>query len=373
MIRLAAALLLLPCAACSGMSGIPIVGAFAPSPGADMMRQAQANQQNAMLNYTFRPGWKNLIDDHKYKAALAYIDAHKEEIGETNEKTFIEDTQRECRNYVASVSARFRRSIQDLKSQKELAAMKSEEFAGAFQVPPPDELVSTSPVYEWARTYAVGFEDFRTRKPSGESLLKATSASAALPADDDGENRWFETMEALVYRSFGDAIRSDVERSQDAPKADREEAQSRTEGLLKQWSGFVDGLPAGSRQRTQAAEHGTQLAKLREGYPKDLPELATIDVSAILAGNNPEGDLQKAERTLKNLDGRSGVSRESRQRLYSLIITVVSLRSFLQGREEGDVVADLKAYADPLKKLGGATDARAYGARVQSVFDTLLR
>ena len=80
------------------------------------------------------------------------------------------------------------------------------------------------------------------------------------------------------------------------------------------------------------------------------------------------------ERSLKALDGRSGVTRESRQRLYTMIVTTVSLRSFLQGKEEADVVADLKGYAEPLKKAGGAgADARAYGARVQSVFDALLR
>jgi len=88
---------LLALGACSAHQ-IPIVGQFMPSPADDMMRDARSNQQNAMLNYTFRPGWKSLIDDHKYKAALEYIAAHKGEIGEANEKTFTDDTNRESKS-----------------------------------------------------------------------------------------------------------------------------------------------------------------------------------------------------------------------------------------------------------------------------------
>jgi hypothetical protein len=366
-------LLLLALGACSAYQ-IPIVGQFMPSPADDMMRNAQANQQNAMINYSFRPGWKNLIDGHKYKAALDYIQAHKSEIGEANEKTYTEDTNRECKSYVTTQLSRLRRSIQEAKSQKDVAAMKSDEFESAFSVPPPDELIYTTPAYDWARTYAVAFEDFRSRKPSGEGLLKATAESAKIPADDDGEYRWFDAMEALAYAALSDAVRADVEKSQDAAKSVREEARARTERLHRQWTLMYEALDSGFKPRARVGEHDVQLGRLREGFPKDLTEdLDRIDIGACLAAGSPESELQKVERSLKALDARSGVARESRQRLYTMIVTVVSLRGFLQGKEEADVVAELKGYADKLAKVGGPGDTRAYGARVQSVFDALLR
>jgi hypothetical protein len=365
-------LLLVLVGACSA-NQIPVVGQFFPGPGDEMMRNAQANQQNAMINYTFRPGWKNLIDDHKYKAALAYIDAHKKEIGETNEKTFIDDTNRECKSYVTNVLARLRRSIQEAKSQREIAAMKSDEFQSAFSVPPPDELIYSTPAYEWARTYAVAFEDFRSRKPTGAGLLKATAESAKIPADEDGETRWFDAMESLVFTAVSDSIRADVEKAQDAPKSGREEARTRAEELHAQWTLMYQSLDPAFKPRVRVGEHDVALGRLREGFPKDLPELDKVDIGACLSAGSPETELQKAERALKALDGRSGVSRESRQRLYTMIVTVVSLRGFLQGKEETDVVTELKGYGDKLSKVGGPTDSRAYGARVQSVFDALLR
>lgn len=358
---------------CSGMSGIPIVGMFAPNPANDMIRQSQANQRDAMLNYTFRPGWKNLIDDHKYKAALAYIDAHKAEIGEVNEKTFIDDTNREGKNYIVNVLTRFRRTLQELKSQKDLAAMKADEFAAAFTIPPPDEQVHTPPAYEWARASSPAFEDFRTRKPSGEGLMKALGESAALPADDDGEYRWFEAMESLLFTSMGDAVRTDVEKSQDAPKAAREQAKSRVDALHAKWTLMYESIDKNFKLRSRVADHDLELGKLAAGVPKDLTDLDKIDLSACMASGSPEAELQKAERDLKVLEGRAGITRESRQRLYTLIVTAAALRGFLQGKEESEVVAEVKAYGEKLAKVGGPTDTRAFGARVQSVFDALLR
>jgi hypothetical protein len=133
-------------------------------------------------------------------------------------------------------------------------------------------------------------------------------------------------------------------------------------------------IDAAFKLRTRVGEHDLQLGKLCQGFPKELEDLDKVDIGACLAAGSPEVELQKAERSLKALDGRPGVTRESRQRLYTMIVTTVSLRSFLQGKEEAEVVADLKGYADLLKKVGGAgAEARAYGARVQSVFDSLLR
>jgi len=366
-------LLLLALGACSA-SQIPILGAFMPSPADDMMRDARTNNQNAMVNFSFRPGWKTLIDDHKYKAALEYIAAHKEEIGEANEKTFTDDTNRECKSYVTNQLSRLRRSIQEARSQKDVAAMKSDEFQSAFAVPPPDELTYTSPAYDWARTYAASFEDFRSRKPSGEGLLKPTAESAKLPADDDGDYRWFDAMETLSFAAVSETIRAEVEKSQEAPRNARDESKSRAENLHAQWTLMYQALDAGYKPRVRVGEHDLALGKLREGFPKDLPELEKVDIAGCLSAGSPETELQKTERSLKSLDGRSGVTRESRQRLYTMIITVVTLKSFLQGKEEAEVVADLKGYAESLRKAGGpTTDARAYGARVQGVFDALLR
>lgn len=353
-------------------SQIPIIGSFAPSPGQAAMEDMQKNQKDMMLQYTFRPAWKNLVDDKKFKSALAYIDAHKQEMSETSQKTYTDETVNGSKTYLNSRLVRFRGNLSDLRSHKDAAAMKTEEFVSNFQMPPEDELLQTTPAYAWAKARYGELEDFRARKPSGETLFKGVAEAGSLPADEDGEYRWFDTIENLAFIAARDYIRGEADKSQDASNAERDEAQKRAVAVRNKWTYFVvQGLPEGSKFRSKAGDHDLEMGKLIDAFPKDLPELEKIDISGCLTADNPEAALRTAEKQLKALESRAGISKESRQKLYTMIVTVVSLRTFLQGKEEIDALGELRGYGDKLSKVGGPTDARAFGARVQKVFDAL--
>lgn len=367
-LRFGAAVLCAGLAGCGVLTHVPIVGSFVPDPAVE---NANRSQRSMIANMTVKPEWKSLCDAGKFKSALAYIDGHVDEIGETEAKQMTEDTHRQSRTYLTDRLLRFRRYLGDIKSQSELAAMKTDDFTVVFNLPHPDEMLSTSPAYEWARAHFASFEDFRSRKPTGESLLKAVADATSLPPDEDGENRWFEVIETLVFRAMNDAVRGEVERSQDAPKGERDESRTRAEALRGRWSELTKIV--NDKNRPRVADHESQIARLLDGYPQDLKDLDAIDINACLSATEPEKELRKAERTLKGHEAKSGISRESRQRLYSMIVTVVALRNFLSGRDELDTVEELRPYGEKLKKVGGAVDARAFGARVQKVFDALLR
>jgi len=361
-------------AGCGGLGGLGSMVGLGPSYDTTAMENAQRQQQDAMINFTFRPGWKNLIDVQKFKSALAYIDAKKDEIGETNQKLYVEETHRESKTWVDGRITKLRRHLQDCKSQKDVAALKSDDFAYYFSFPPPDELLSPGPAYAWARSSLIDFEDFRSRKPNGETLLRPAIGAAALPPDDDGENRLFDAVEQLAFAASKDSIRADVDLALNAPKADRESAVARAKSLLAKWADFVKALPADGKPRAQAAEHEAALGKPLAELPRDLPELDGIDVSTALAADQPEQELRKLERTLRGLESKAPLTREARQKLYTLLVTVVALRNFQAGREEPDAVAELKGVGEKLKSAGGpAGDTRQFGARVQGVFDAVLR
>lgn len=362
------ALLLLLGAGCGIARGIPIVGDFVPDPA---MENARNQQQNMLVNMTHKPEWKSLCDAGKFRSALAYIETHKDEIGETNAKQMTDDTHRECKSYLNERLLRFRRYLGDIKSQGELAAMKADDFTVVFNLPKSDELLLTTPAYDWARAHFSALEDFRSRKPTGEGLLKAVTESTSLPPDDDGENRWFDVIENLVFRAMSDAVQAEVLAVQDAPRAQRLVARARVESLQSKWIALLKSID--DKHRLRVAEHEGQIFKGLEEFPKDLAELDAVDISACLSATQPEAELRKAEKTLKSLETRSGVSRESRQRLYTLLVTAVSLRTFLAEKEEGDAVEELRGYAEKIRKVGGPGETRAYGARVQKVFDALLR
>ena len=355
-------------AGCTFSDNIPLVGDLVPS---QEKENARIQRQNVLFRDTHKPAWKSLCDAGKFKSALAYIEEHRGEIGDAHANQATVDTHAECRTYLNDRLSRFRRYLGELKSQSELAGMKAEDFAAVFNLPKPEELLFTTPACDWARAHYANLEDFRSRKPSGEGLLKAVTEASALPPDDDGQNRWFDVIENLVFRAMSDAVLADVAAMQDANRAQRLVAKARLESLQTKWMALLKSVD--EKHRLRVAEHEGLIFKPLEEFPKDLAELDAVDISACLAAPQPEAELRRAERTLKGLEGRANITRESRQKLYSLVVTAVSLRTFLAGKEEPDAVEELRGYGEKLKKLGGPVNARAYGARVQKVFDALLR
>src|SRR5688572_4387265 len=329
--RPALAALLLLGAGCSFSDGIPVVGDLVPSAEKE---NARIQRQNVLYKDTHKPEWQSLCDAGKFKSALAYLEAHRGDIGDAHASQATEDTHRQCRVFLSDRLSRFRRYLGDLKSQSELAAMKPDDFAAVFNLPSPEELLSTTPAYDWARAHYPNLEDFRSRRPSGEGLLKAVAEASALPPDEDGGSRWFDVLESLVFRAMSDTVLADVAAMQEATRAQRLVAKARLESLQTKWLALLKAVD--EKHRLKVAEHEGLIFRPMEEMPKDLAELDAVDISACLSAAQPEAELRRAEKTLKNLEGRPGITRESRQKLYSLVVTAVSLRTFLAGKEEAD-------------------------------------
>jgi hypothetical protein len=142
--------------------------------------------------------------------------------------------------------------------------------------------------------------------------------------------------------------------------------------LLDQWSSFLQKLPGDFRARHPFLdEHSRILLGIPEGFPRDLAELAELRLEDCLASTHPETDLKRCEGQLRALVPRANISLESRRELWTSIVTAAALRAFFAGRSEDDVVRELEAEGKKLRELGGAAETKAFGRRVETVFEKL--
>jgi hypothetical protein len=315
----------------------------------------------------FKPGWQRLVEQGRYKAALAAV-AQAAALPAADRKRFEDDTRRQSVDAGVDALGKFRRSLGGIAAGSDLTAMTAAEFARAFALPSSDELVDPSPAYAWAQALLPSLQEIRTGKATTAALLPA--AKGAVDLEAKGEPQWFQAVEPLAFQGFRDAVRKEVDGARDARQAEREAARKRADALLGQWRAFADPLDAGFRQRTPAlADHGAQLAKLLEGFPADLKEVDALDVAACFTAARPDAELEKVERQLKALEAKAGTPTvESRQRLYSRIVVAVALRALLAGKTEDEAAEALQAYGPKLKAAGGPEDAKRYGPRVEKVF-----
>src|SRR5262245_60618130 len=114
--RTAVAVLMLMSAGCAISDNIPWVGDQFPS---QEKENARIQRQMIVFQHTHKPAWKSLCDAGKFKSALAYIQANKDEMGDANANELTEDTQKECRSYLNERLSRFRRYLGDVRSQGE--------------------------------------------------------------------------------------------------------------------------------------------------------------------------------------------------------------------------------------------------------------
>ncbi|MBV8878987.1 MAG: hypothetical protein JO332_03375 [Planctomycetaceae bacterium] len=212
----------------------------------------------------------------------------------------------------------------------------------------------------------------QAQKVPAHSLAAAAVASA--PLEDRIENPWFKAVEGAVFLSLRSAIGAEVEKARDAGKDDREKARGLANGYLDVWKGMTGKLdPKFVERHRFLADHERQLNRLFDGFPTELADLEKIDplLDGVFAADSPEAELAKLEERLAALDKGSTLSRESRQRLYTALVTVGALRGLLSGKSEETVAGDLSAFRQKLRDAGGAGDVRKYGPRVEKVFAAL--
>lgn len=319
----------------------------------------------------FREKWDPLMRASRFKAAKTLIDKEGDGLNDEQRKGFLQSTEQSCRalltNWVADFRPRFVAAMSLGLDQK-----TSEEFDLLFSLPAPDELIVSHPAVEWVRQYLPAFRAVQSRTAPAHSL--ADAAAAAVPLEDRLENPWLKAVEAAVFAGYRDAITAEVDRARDAAKADRDKARAQADSLLGQWKAFTGKLDARILERHRfLADHGTSLAKLFDGFPTDLADLTKVGerVDAAFGAESPEIEMAKIEESLTGLESKGNLALESRQRLFTLHVTVAALRGLFAGKTEEAMAAELAPYRQKLREAGGPEDSKKYGPRVERIFGAL--
>jgi hypothetical protein len=337
---------------------------------AEMTKPPEATSVDPVVK--FRERWDPLMSQNRFKTARAA--AEKEGDGLTAEirKNFVQSTEQGCRDYLVKWVSAFRPTFISALAQG-LDQKTSDEFDLLFSLPPTDELVVMNPAVEWVRQYVPAFRDVQAQKAPPSSL--AAAAAAAAPLEERLENPWFKAVENAVFGSFKDALADLVKKSQDAPKAERQRARAQADALLSEWKAFTSKIDPKFIQRHKfVVDHENQLSKQLDGFPTDLADLDRLGpaIDAAFLSDTPDQEFAKIEDTLSGFEGRGNPARESRQRLYTLRVTVVALRGFYSGKAEDAVISDLSSFRQKLRDAGGPDgDVKKYGPRVEKVFSDL--
>ena len=318
----------------------------------------------------FREKWDPLMVQGRYKAAKAVVTSDGADLTEEQRKQFLENTDKACRsvliNWVSDFRPRFISAMGAGLDQK-----TGDEFNELFNLPAPDELIVSHPAVDWVRQHLPAFKDVQSQKLAPPGL--AAAAASSVPLEDTGVNPWFRATEGVVFQSLKGAISAEVEKAQNAAKADREKARAQADALLAQWKAFAGKLdPKFIDRHKFVQDHENQLGRLFDGFPADLAEIDKIKIEAAFTTDAPDAELGKIDGSLAALESRPNLTRESRQRIYTARITVAALRGLFNGKTEEAVAGELAALGQKLREAGGPEgDVKKYGPRVEKVFAQL--
>jgi hypothetical protein len=241
-------------------------------------------------------------------------------------------------------------------------------FDSIFSLPAPDELSVSDPTYQWAVSARGAFKAMQERKARGDALLPAALAAAKL---DDA--LWFTKTEQLAYEDLQNAMSGLLTQAADLPKEKREPLKAKAAGLVDVYGkDFVAKLdPAFVKDHGDLKTHEAELKRLLGDFPRELSELAAINLESALAGGALESELLKQETELRRLEQIRTAAVESRRQVLSELVTVLALRALVAGKDEDAAAADARAFGSKLAALGGPLDAKRFGPRVEKVFEKL--
>jgi hypothetical protein len=257
--------------------------------------------------------------------------------------------------------------------------MKEREFTSAFSMPAPDEITVKDPVFDWARKHYNTLKSIQLGKAKPEEILAAAQEALGLDASGDasGENPYFRAMAGFGFELCDGGVRLRIEKAAKQRKEERVKLEGEAAQYQGTWKDFVAKLDKKVVERHQDLESWTKdLESKASDFPKELPGLASISIDDCFK-EDPGPALDKVEGTLRNLDnevqtkGRFAI--ESRQALYTMLITASALKRLIYGDSEDDVVQDLLKYRSSLKDAGGPINPEQYGPRVRRVFERIVK
>jgi len=307
-----------------------------------------------------------LLAENRFQSARLLADREGAGLPDADRAELVSRAEKACRSFLTEEMRRFRGRVQQVASVADLRAMTKDEFEVTFELPPPAEIAIAHPAYDWARRQAGVFADVWANRKPGAALLAA--AEEAAPLEEGGENPWFRICEGLAYRDLLGEIERRMASIADAPKARRDPLNAEVRERLGTWTAFVEHL--GTRA-SWVEEHSKALRALVDRQPRELAELEGEDLRSCFEKFPVEPGLRALEDRLRKFDAAGGLTRESRRKLYELVVAARSFRLFLEGKGEEEVCRGVRDDLETLAKVGGAADPDRFGPRIRRVYDSL--
>jgi hypothetical protein len=322
------------------------------------------------------------IRKDQYRTAVTLTTGPEgKDLSEEQRAAFIKQAEDACRDYVADRIIKIRGYFGDIRTVKDLKELGDGGFRQQFtnHVPPEAELTEKAaqePALVWIRKHVKTLKSIQAGQLKATDVFEAAhEALATDPPEAEGENPWFKGMSLLAASMIEETITACTRDSEKCLKADRQKRQADAENAHLSWKEFIDRTDKKVVERHPDLAYRTdRLDRVVKEFPVELAQLASFDIERYYMGD-PLKELKAAEEGLKDLvsslSGMGRVAIESRQELYTKLITVGSLWRFMEGKTESDIVRDLSDHRLGLKSAGGPTHPERYGPKVKRVFDGL--
>jgi hypothetical protein len=329
----------------------------------------------------FKPKYDEFINSDRYKSALAYVTGSPEgqKLTEEERKTLADDVERMCADFRDTKLAKFRNALIDATASSLVQGGESGFRNFSQNVPPDTELTekaAQNPVLLWARKHLKTLKSIQANQAKVDEVLASASEALTLdPPDFEGENPHFKGMALLGSELCQKSITQSTDKASGAAKAERTRLQAAADGVHAQWKAFADGLDKKVLERHPDVTTCTErLAEFVKAFPIELAQLAQFDIDAAFT-SDPGPSFTKIENGLleleSNLPGKVAI--ESRQELYTKLITAAALRRMIGGDSEDKIVNELRPFRSKLRDAGVQTsNGEKYGPRVKKVFERVL-
>jgi hypothetical protein len=323
-----------------------------------------------------------LIRNRKFKSAVNVVNGDDGKVlTEEQRRSLVSEAEGACATFVGDQLFKIRGYLGDIGSLRLLKDLGDSQFKSQFtnQVPPEGELtdnVAKDPTLAWVRKHIKTLRSIQLGQAKPEEVFAAAGEGIATEAaDTEGENPWFKAMAIFGSNMVEEVITSCTEKSEKLLKADRAKLQAEAERSHAAWKAFVEKTDKKVQERhPDLGERSARLDRSVKAFPAELTQLASFDIERPFEGD-PAKELNALEESLRNLvsdlAGMGRVAIESRQELYTKLITVGAWRRFIANIPDDQIVRDFTDFKVGLRNAGGPLNPEQYGPRVKKIFDGL--
>jgi hypothetical protein len=326
----------------------------------------------------FAPALRN----DKFRTALAFVTGPEGQVlTEEQRQMLSREAEDACRDYVSDRMIKIRGNLDNIRTLRDLKNLQESGYRQQFlsPLPPEAELTETAakdPALVWFRKHTKTLKAIQTGQVKASDVFEAAHEGLSTDAPDaEGENPWFKAMALLAASMIEETIAECTLNSEKLLKAERQKRQADAESAHTSWKEFVARTDKKVVERHGDLGYRTdRLDRIVKEFPVELAQLASFDIPGCFKGD-PLKELKAVETGLldvvSNLSGMGKVAIESRQELYTKLITAGTLWRIMEGKQEFDIVRELSDHRAGLKSAGGPINPEEYGPKVKKVFDGL--